>query len=73
MTDAATANREVTLLELLDRVIDHGVVLAGDITISVADVELIYLGLKVMLAPVERAQQYRAALECARGAEGIDA
>jgi hypothetical protein len=44
--------QEVTLLELLDRVIAHGVILAGDITISVADVDLIYLGLIVMLSSV---------------------
>ena len=46
--------QEVTLLDLLDRVIDRGVILAGDVTISVADVDLIYLGLRVLLAPVER-------------------
>lgn len=60
MTDAIAETREVTLLELLDRVIDHGVILSGDITISVADVDLIYLGLRVMLASVERAEQLRA-------------
>jgi len=49
--------REVALLELLDRVVDHGVVIAGDITISVADVDLIYLGLRVMLTSVERAEE----------------
>jgi len=54
MSDAALRAQEATLLDLLDRVIDHGVVLAGDITISVADVDLIYLGLRVLLAPVER-------------------
>jgi hypothetical protein len=54
MSDAALRAEEATLLDLLDRVIDHGVVLAGDITISVADVDLIYLGLRVLLAPVER-------------------
>jgi hypothetical protein len=46
---------DVTLLELLDRVIDHGVVLSGDITIAVADVDLIYLGLRVILTSIERA------------------
>ena len=51
---AALRAQEVTLLDLLDRIIDHGVVLAGDVTISVADVDLIYLGLRVLLAPVER-------------------
>jgi hypothetical protein len=54
MSDAALQAQEVTLLDLLDRMIDHGVVLAGDVTISVADVDLIYLGLRVMLAPIER-------------------
>ena len=54
MNDSAAQAREVTLLDLLDRVIDNGVILAGDVTISVADVDLIYLGLRVLLAPVER-------------------
>lgn len=57
MSNATSESRDVTLLDLLDRVIDHGVVLSGDITISVADVDLIYLGLRVMLASVERAQK----------------
>ena len=54
MSDFAARVQEVTLLDLLDRVIDNGVVLAGDVTISVADVDLIYLGVRVLLAPVER-------------------
>jgi hypothetical protein len=54
MKSSAARIREVTLLDLLDRVIDQGVVLAGDITLSVADVDLIYMGLHVLLAPVER-------------------
>lgn len=55
MTNSLAEAREVTLLELLDRVIDHGVVLVGDVTISVADVDLIYLGLRVLLTSIERA------------------
>lgn len=54
MSAAAARIQEVTLLDLLDRVIDRGVILAGDVTLSVADVDLIYLGLRVLLAPVER-------------------
>lgn len=54
MNDAALRAQEVTLIDLLDRVIDQGVILAGDVTISVANVDLIYLGLRVLLAPVER-------------------
>ena len=53
MNDAATRVQEVTLLDLVDRLIDHGVVLAGDVTLSVADVDLIYLSLRVLLAPVQ--------------------
>jgi len=49
--------REVTLLELLDRVLDKGVVLTGDITLSVADVDLVYVGLRVLLSSVEAAQR----------------
>ena len=50
-------HHEVTLLELLDRVLDKGVVLTGDITLSVADVDLVYVGLRVLLSSVEAAQR----------------
>ncbi len=56
---SATA-RNVTLLELLDRIVDCGVVLTGDLTISVADVDLISLGLKMILASAERMEQLQA-------------
>ena len=49
--------REVTLLELLDRVLDKGVVLTGDITLSVAEVDLVYVGLRVLLSSVEAARR----------------
>ena len=54
MNDAASRAQEVTLLDLLDRVMDQGVVLSGDVTLSVADVDLIFVGLRVLLVPVER-------------------
>ncbi len=63
MTDAVISTQEVTLLEVLDRLLDHGVVLSGDLTISVADVDLIFLGLKVMLTSVERAERLRWGLD----------
>jgi gas vesicle structural protein len=43
---------QVTLLELVDRVLNKGVVLSGDITLSVADVDLVYVGLRVLLSSV---------------------
>ena len=51
--------KELVLLDLLDRIIDKGVILWGDITISVADVDLIYLSLKVLLTSVEKAEEMR--------------
>jgi gas vesicle structural protein len=48
----ALSQHEVTLLELVDRVLNKGVVLSGDITLSVADVDLVYVGLRVLLASV---------------------
>ena len=45
-------SEEVTLLEILDRVLDKVVVISGDIVISVADVDLIYLGVRVLLSSV---------------------
>lgn len=53
--------RRVTLVEVLDRVLDKGVVVSGDIVISVADVDLIYLGLKVLLSSVETMERLRGA------------
>ena len=53
MSNGAPAlQQDVTLLELVDRVLNKGVVLAGDITLSVADVDLVYVGLRVLLASV---------------------
>jgi len=61
MHDVAIKSKEVTLLEVLDRVLNKGVVISGDVVISVADVDLIYLGLKVLLSSVETMEKYRGA------------
>lgn len=49
--------QELSLLETLDHVLNRGLVIAGEITIAVADIDLIFLGLNVMLSSVETAQQ----------------
>lgn len=41
------------MLEILDRVLEAGVVISGDIVISVANVDLVYLGLRALLSSVE--------------------
>jgi len=51
------AEAELTLVELVNRVLDKGVVITGDVVISVAGVDLVYLGLDVMLTSVETARR----------------
>ena len=48
---------DLSLLETLDHVLNRGLVIAGEITISVADVDLIFLGLNVMVSSVETANE----------------
>lgn len=61
MDNAVARNRDVTLLEVLDRVLDKGVVISGDIVISMAEVDLIYVGLKVLVSSVETMERLRGA------------
>ena len=48
---------ELSLLETLDHVLNRGLVIAGEITISVADIDMIYLGLNVLVSSVETAHE----------------
>lgn len=49
MYESLSIDRELTLLDLLDRILDK-----GDITLSVADVDLVYLGLRLRLTSSSR-------------------
>jgi hypothetical protein len=46
-------DEELSLLETLDHVLDRGLVIAGEVTIAVADVDLVFLGLNLLLGSVE--------------------
>jgi gas vesicle structural protein len=48
---------ELSLLETLDHVLDRGIVIAGEITIAVADIDLVFIGLNVLLTSVETARE----------------
>jgi gas vesicle structural protein len=50
-------SNELSLLETLDHVLNRGLVIAGEITISVANIDLIFIGLNVMVSSVETAQE----------------
>lgn len=53
----ALEESELSLLETLDHVLNRGLVIAGEITISVADVDLIFVGLNVLVSSVEKANE----------------
>jgi len=48
---------DISLLETLDHVLNRGLVIAGEITIAVADIDLIFVGLNVLVSSVETAQE----------------
>ena len=50
-------NSDLSLLETLDHVLNRGLVIAGEITISVADIDLIFIGLNVLVSSVETAHE----------------
>jgi len=50
---SADLSRQVTLLDLVDRIIDKGAVIRGQVVLSVADVDLVKLDLSLLLAAVE--------------------
>jgi hypothetical protein len=50
------AEREVALVDLVDKLLGGGVVIAGDITLAVADVDLVYVQLRALISSVATAQ-----------------
>jgi hypothetical protein len=53
---AAIHPRNANLADILERVLDKGVVIAGDIAISLVDVELLTLKLRLLIASADTAQ-----------------
>jgi hypothetical protein len=47
------ASRELTLVELVDRLLGKGVVISGDITLAVADIDLVKVELRALVASVD--------------------
>ncbi len=56
-SELIVANQHFTLLELLDRLLDKGVVAKGEILLSVADIDLVYLNLGLLLSSVKTVQR----------------
>lgn len=51
---SAARSSETTLVELVDRVLERGCVIEGELWLTVADIDLVYLGLKAVLTTPER-------------------
>jgi hypothetical protein len=48
---------DASLADILERVLDKGIVIAGDIQINLLDIELLTIKLRLLIASVERAQE----------------
>jgi len=51
--DEIIRNKQVSLLDLLDKLLDKGVVIKGEILLSVADIDLVYLNVGLLLSSVK--------------------
>lgn len=51
--DALDLEEQLVLTDLLNRVLDRGVTVYGDVTISIAGVDLVWLGLRLDLSAIE--------------------
>jgi len=53
----ANKNDNVTLVDALDKVLETGAVINGDLVIRVADLDLVFLGLRLILTSVSKAEE----------------
>lgn len=56
----AGSDDELSLLDILDHVLNQGIILRGNLVISLAGVDLVYVGLDVILTSVETALEQMA-------------
>ncbi|MFD7435674.1 gas vesicle protein [Streptomyces sp. NPDC059861] len=54
--DPPLAQRQVALIDLLDRLLSGGVVLTGDVVLSIADIDLVRISLRAVIVAVQEQQ-----------------
>jgi hypothetical protein len=59
VSETLARGREVTLVDLVDRLLGGGVVISGDITLAVADIDLVHVSLRALVASVETVAEGR--------------
>jgi hypothetical protein len=62
-----SSNDDLSLVDILDHVLNQGVILRGNLVISLAGVDLVYAGLDVILTSVETAMRHIASSAAAPG------
>ncbi|HWD02889.1 MAG TPA: gas vesicle protein [Amycolatopsis sp.] len=55
---ARAGDRNVALIDLLDRVLAGGVVVSGEITLSIADVDLVHISLRTLITSISALQAH---------------
>ncbi len=55
--DLALTQRSTGLVDLLDRVLDKGLLIAGDIKVSLAEVELLTIRIRLIVCSLDKAQE----------------
>ena len=55
--DFPTATQASSLADILERVLDKGIVIAGDISVSVASTELLNIRIRLLIASVDKARE----------------
>ena len=57
MERAPTVSGTTNLIDILDRILDKGLVIAGDIRVSLANVELLTVRIRLLICSVDKAEQ----------------
>jgi len=57
MERVPTVSGTANLLDILDRVLDKGLVIAGDVRISLANVELLTIRIRLLVCSVDKAEE----------------
>ncbi len=56
-TNEGTLGQSVNLLQAIDKILDKGIVVAGDIKIKLVDVELLSLQVRLVVCSIDKAEQ----------------
>lgn len=58
----STSSHEIALADLLDRLLAAGVVISGDIVLSIADVDLVYISIRALITSIRESDDSNGAV-----------